>query len=116
MKSGPSACLQTVIDDNGCEEDIMISVYEPLDLSGCVTLEMPNLFTPNNDGSNDMFLPRNYININEYKLVVINRWGQVMFESNEITVGWNGFLRIKSVQKEFTFGKSIFQIIMEMIL
>ena len=95
----------TVIDDNGCEEDIMISVYEPLDLSGCVTLEMPNIFTPNNDGSNDMFLPRNYFNINEYKLVVINRWGQVMFESNEITVGWNGFFKNKECSEGVYFWK-----------
>ena len=83
----------------------MISVYEPLDLSGCVTLEMPNIFTPNNDGSNDTFLPRNYFNINEYKLVVINRWGQVMFESNEITVGWNGFFKNKECSEGVYFWK-----------
>lgn len=82
-----------VTDINGCTDSLVVNVIEPADISGCITLEMPNVFTPNNDMVNDQFIPRNLFNIQTYQLVIVNRWGQTMFESSEPTIGWDGTFR-----------------------
>jgi gliding motility-associated-like protein len=50
--------------------------------------ELPNIFTPNNEGINDFFVPIKAENIEIEKVVIQNRWGQTVFESNE--VNWDG--------------------------
>ena len=66
------------------------SIYLPY-RSRIQDLIFPNAFTPNNDGRNDYFLP---INTNQqlqsYQLYIYNHWGQLLFESSDITKGWNG--------------------------
>ncbi|MCB9283495.1 MAG: gliding motility-associated C-terminal domain-containing protein [Lewinellaceae bacterium] len=54
-------------------------------------LELPNAFTPDNDGSNDRFLPlSNCSNYEEYYLRIYSRWGQLVYESTNPTQGWDG--------------------------
>lgn len=53
-------------------------------------LEMPNVFTPNRDGSNDLFIPVQYNGIVSAKIVIFNRWGQQIFNSEQLMQGWNG--------------------------
>src|SRR5690606_6557555 len=49
---------------------------------------IPNTFTPNNDGQNDYFLI--YGNtISTMNMRVFNQWGQLIFQSNQPTVGWD---------------------------
>ncbi|HOY41966.1 MAG TPA: gliding motility-associated C-terminal domain-containing protein, partial [Chitinophagales bacterium] len=50
---------------------------------------IPNAFTPNGDEVNDIFIPRSVI-LKSMKLVVFDRWGNQVFESNDINVGWDG--------------------------
>lgn len=52
------------------------------------TIEMPNVFTPNNDGSNDYFSLIKKHNINNTNISIYNRWGQKIFENENIS--WNG--------------------------
>ncbi|MFI5204135.1 MAG: gliding motility-associated C-terminal domain-containing protein, partial [Flavobacteriales bacterium] len=52
-------------------------------------LEFPNVFSPNGDGSNDVF-HFNARNIQSLTCVIFNRWGQKMYESTDPTSGWNG--------------------------
>ena len=60
---------------------------------------MPNIFSPNGDGKNDLFAPIPYDkdgkpdgsrNIVEYNLQVFDRWGKMVFESNDYNTGWDG--------------------------
>lgn len=61
----------------------------------CVTtaprLYAPNVFTINNDGLNDEFLLRGVF-IDQFNLKIYNRWGQKVFESNDLNRGWDGTL------------------------
>ena len=59
-------------------------VYKPL-------IYIPNAFTPDGDNLNDSFLPiLTNIDPIEYSLNIYNRWGQVIFETADALIGWNG--------------------------
>lgn len=52
---------------------------------------VPSAFTPNGDGLNDEFKPHfDNEKILTYRLIVINSWGMVVYESNNPNEGWNG--------------------------
>ncbi len=72
------------VDANGCtgEYSVTIFVIEQ-------DLHIPNVFTPNGSGINETFfiVAKGYTN---YEIVIYNRWGQKVFESNNSTVHWNG--------------------------
>jgi OOP family OmpA-OmpF porin len=51
---------------------------------------MPNVFTPNGDQINDLFIPREKHNIRLGMLKIFNRWGMEVFETNNIYDGWDG--------------------------
>lgn len=53
----------------------------------------PNVFTPNDDGVNDVFIP-NAINIEPKSFIVFDRWGGVVFSSDGKT-GWDGTIKGK---------------------
>ena len=54
-------------------------------------IAIPNAFTPDGDGANDEFKPIITSEfIEEYSLLIYNRWGQKVFESNDPDLGWNG--------------------------
>jgi len=53
---------------------------------------IPNSFTPDGDEHNNIFLPvftSGYDPFN-YELLIFNRWGQIIFESHDASVGWDG--------------------------
>ncbi|GGG09903.1 gliding motility-associated C-terminal domain-containing protein [Pontibacter amylolyticus] len=54
------------------------------------TLETFNVFTPNGDGYNDVFQFRSSTKIARFKSQIYNRWGNLVFESNDIEKGWDG--------------------------
>jgi gliding motility-associated-like protein len=53
------------------------------------TLEIPNVFTPNGDGVNDVFHTRG-VNITTYNLNIFNRWGESVFKTEDVSKGWDG--------------------------
>jgi gliding motility-associated-like protein len=55
-----------------------------------VSLIMPNVFTPNNDNHNDFFVPVKMEGIDEANVIIFNRWGQQLYETNNLLTGWNG--------------------------
>lgn len=52
-------------------------------------LEFPNAFSPNGDEVNDEFRPA-YKSIKTYNIAIYNRWGRKIYESDDITKGWDG--------------------------
>jgi gliding motility-associated-like protein len=66
-------------------------------------IRFPNAFTPNSDGptdgfydpnsfSNDHFFPL-YQGVEEYRLEIFNRWGELLFVTEDVRVGWDGWYR-----------------------
>jgi gliding motility-associated-like protein len=53
------------------------------------TLYIPNAFTPNNDGVNDDFLAFGN-EITDFRMEMFDRWGELIFTSNDIYKGWDG--------------------------
>ncbi len=51
---------------------------------------VPTAFTPNGDGQNDLFRIRVNDDISNYKLTIYNRWGVLVFLSNDPRAGWDG--------------------------
>ncbi|MFZ5554524.1 MAG: gliding motility-associated C-terminal domain-containing protein [Bacteroidota bacterium] len=56
----------------------------------CPNYSLPNVFSPNGDGFNDLFIPFPYRYIESIELRIYNRWGQVIFESTDPDILWNG--------------------------
>lgn len=55
-----------------------------------IALEMPNVFSPNGDSYNDLFVPMEMEGINSATLFIYNRWGKLLFEGNDLLQGWDG--------------------------
>jgi gliding motility-associated-like protein len=84
-QSGNYPIALVVHNKYGCSDTIvkMITVVEEQNLY------VPNSFTPNGDGINDIFLPKGK-GLTKYNLMIFDRWGQKLFETSEFTVGWDG--------------------------
>lgn len=70
------------------------SCTDTFELEVCVVPEesgfyVPNAFSPNGDLVNDIFLPKG-IGILTYSLRIYDRWGNLIFESNDPSIGWDG--------------------------
>ena len=54
--------------------------------------ELPNVFTPNGDGFNDVFIPMRITPdlINKAETHIFNRWGRVVYETEDIFINWDG--------------------------
>jgi gliding motility-associated-like protein len=60
-----------------------------------------NIFTPNNDGTNDVLYPYLFsdLTIEKYSFVIYDRWGSRVFETNDMQAGWNGDFNGKQAAK-----------------
>ena len=76
-----------VTDLNHCVGRDTISVIQKDCLQG---FYIPNAFTPNYDGKNDLFKPMIFGRLRSYQFSIFNRFGQVVFQSADISKGWNG--------------------------
>jgi len=72
----------------------------------------PNIFSPNGDGKNDVFLPEfdRSLAVLDYKMIIHNRWGGVVFQTTDINQGWDGTVNGEAMMRgnyvytmEFTF-------------
>ena len=77
----------TAISGNGCTDDTIV----PVNVQAEFTFYAPNAFTPNDDGINDYFLPKGLgILANSYHLYIYSRWGEKIFESDDMNKPWDG--------------------------
>ncbi|WP_170265033.1 T9SS type B sorting domain-containing protein [Salibacter halophilus] len=73
--------------DEGCTDSISKEIF----IKYKNTIWFPTAFTPNGDGLNDVFKPSgSIIDAKDYSLAIYNRWGNLMWETNNPQIGWNG--------------------------
>lgn len=79
-----------VANEFGCTDEITYSVV----IDGDFLLYMPNAFTPNGDGINDIFgASGEAIAADGYQLTIFDRWGNQVYTSTDITEGWDGTIK-----------------------
>jgi gliding motility-associated-like protein len=78
----------TIVDTNGCVDT---ASYE-FSLVELLNVYVPNTLTINGDNINDVFLPvfSNVDIMKSYQLEIFNRWGQLVWETDVVSEGWNG--------------------------
>ncbi len=90
------AYIVEVRDANGCAKKDTVWVY--LEATPCEqsNIYIPNAFSPNSDGKNDVLYVRAN-NVTQIYFAVYDRWGQKMFETNDINKGWDGNFKGKKI-------------------
>ncbi len=87
-ESGTYPASLLVTSSAGCTDTIThtFSIVEEL------IYYVPNAFTPDGDEYNNTFKPIFYSGFDpyDYKLLIFNRWGEIIFESNNPEIGWDG--------------------------
>jgi len=81
---GTYTITQIVTNGYGCSDTATL-IIEVVEMS---TFFAPNAITPNGDGLNDVFLTQG-AGIVDFKLYVFNRWGELLFEADDITKSWD---------------------------
>lgn len=76
---------QIVKNHHGCSDTLKGKIYVRPDFSFYV----PNAFTPNRDELNDIFRPVTF-GVKQYRLLIYDRWGQLIFETDNVKEGWDG--------------------------
>jgi gliding motility-associated-like protein len=79
----------TVIDSGGCRITDSFNVVRQCSFD---TLFIPNAFSPNKDGHNEVFKPTWVRHVN-YELRIYDRWGELLFKTTNMDEGWDGKYR-----------------------
>ncbi|MFC2112261.1 PKD domain-containing protein [Bacteroidota bacterium] len=90
----------TVTNGNECVDEYTFS-YVEVEPAG--EMKFPTVFKPNQDGpadphfrpgqdNNQIFFPGVYNQVSEYEMVIYNRWGERIFISKDVNIGWNGWI------------------------
>ena len=87
------------------QNENIISISNTIGVEKPLTLYAPNAFSPDGDGVNDHSQIRGQ-GAGEYNLEIYNRWGQMVFQSENINTRWNGEYRGKQVP----IGTYIYQV------
>lgn len=70
------------------DEDVITAIFEAVP-PDC-TPKVPSAFSPNEDGKNDLFRGIYQCPISDFSLKIFNRWGEIIFETNDPTDAWDG--------------------------
>lgn len=87
-KAGVYDAYLIAMNVEGCAD----TMYVPVNIRDEVLLYVPNAFTPDGDGINDVFAPSLKAGLapSTYHLTIFNRWGEIVFESFDPSRGWDG--------------------------
>ncbi|UKN03746.1 gliding motility-associated C-terminal domain-containing protein [Paracrocinitomix mangrovi] len=77
-----------VEDDNGCIDSNSAIIH----IDDILLYYVPNAFTPNGDNFNNVFTPvfTSGFDPYDYHMTIFNRWGEIIFESYDASIGWDG--------------------------
>lgn len=85
---GTYTVMLVAYNANGCNDTTYISIV----INPEFTFYIPNAFTPDGDGINDTFFGKG-TNISEYNLMVFDRWGELLYSTDNLDASWDGTYR-----------------------
>lgn len=105
----------TAITDNGCVDST--SKFPAVWVTGAGQIRFPNAFSPSKIGptggyydevdfSNEVFHPV-HNGVVEYRLMIFNRWGEQVFQSNDIRQGWDGYRNGKLLPQDVYIWRAV---------
>jgi gliding motility-associated-like protein len=86
-KAGP---IESTAHVSGLERDPIMTNNDAVDTQQIAGLKVPNVFTPNGDGLNDTFIIPGLEQYTENEIVIINRWGNHVYEKKNYNNDWAG--------------------------
>jgi len=94
-RSGEFSVCLTATNQYGCSAKVCKTIRSEVQS----LVDVPTGFSPNGDGTNDVLYVRGY-NIEKMDFRVFNRWGELVFESQDINKGWDGTYKGKLQEME----------------
>jgi gliding motility-associated-like protein len=92
-QSGGDYPMQVVINQYGCSDTAVRTVFvEPF------AVYVPNTFVPDGNEVNDIFIPRTVFEVEGWDFQIFNKWGELLFETQQCDQGWNGTYDSKPCQ------------------
>jgi gliding motility-associated-like protein len=86
---------QVVYNESGCSDTARILV----EVRPENRFFIPNTFTPNGDGLNDLFMPA-IMGVEEYRFMIFDRWGMLIFDTEDTYQGWDGRFKENKCQED----------------
>jgi gliding motility-associated-like protein len=83
--AGEYAAVLIVTSDHGCRDTIV----KPILVGEDFGLYVPDAFTPNGDGLNDIFTAKG-VGVAKFSMNIFDRWGELLYSTNSIENGWDG--------------------------
>lgn len=85
-----------IVRKGECERELTITIETTGIVCSPDNVFIPKAFTPNGDGINDVLFVRSNV-IETFHLIIYNRWGQEVFDTRDINVGWDGTFRNRAL-------------------
>ncbi len=101
---GTYTVMQVVVNANGCRD----TAYSEVIIRPEFLFWIPNAFTPNNNGLNDVFKPV-ILGVHNYEFLIFDRWGEQIFKTNDMYEGWNGYYKGKLCTDDVYVYKIVFR-------
>ncbi len=84
LDSGKNTFTLIASTADGCSDSYSLNTYHKF------FFFLPNVFSPDGNNINDSYVPFSSLFISYYKMEIFNKWGEKLFESNDILNGWDG--------------------------
>lgn len=95
LKISIAGCyVVTAVDSAGNESFFTNEVCT----DNCPEYRIPNVFTPNSDGRNDLLNPFPYRFVDKIDMTIYNRWGGLVFKTNDLDINWDGKDQVSKVE------------------
>jgi gliding motility-associated-like protein len=101
-EAGTYPIVLVVKNDRGCSDTIIKSITVSEDFG----IYIPDAFTPNGDGLNDIFQPKGF-GIVKYEMEIFDRWGEQLFTTKDFNEGWKGTNSRGQILKEDIYAWKI---------
>lgn len=101
---GDMTAMLIVANAKGCKDTSSITFL----LKSDELVWMPNTFTPDGNGKNDLFKPEGLSAVKTYSMVIYNRWGNKIFETTDPMQGWDGYyMGAPAMQGSYAYSVNI---------